>query len=280
MNPMQQLSCLVRDELWQRLQRQSRDGGEPVSHIVNSALANYLGAEAHTLYQVSTSTALVEGIYQGVVRAGTLREHGDLGLGTFENLDGEMVVVGGHVYQVRCDGSVREVGDDVLSPFAAVTRFSPDTLVDLQPCPSFENLLAQLDGLRDSENMFYSIRIDGHFDTMHTRAVCKADRGFRLVNAAAVQPEFKFSDISGTLVGFWTPAYARTLSIPGYHLHFLSADLTRGGHVLGCSGSGLRLQLQRDCNVQIALPETEDFLHGDLGRDPAADLAKAEGAKK
>jgi acetolactate decarboxylase len=100
------------------------------------------------------------------------------------------------------------------------------------------------------------------------------------VNAAAVQPEFKFSDVSGTLVGFWTPAYARTLSIPGYHLHFLSADHTQGGHVLGCSASGLRLQLQRDCNVQIALPETEDFLNGDLRRDPGADLAKAEGAKK
>jgi hypothetical protein len=80
---------------------------------------------------------------------------------------------------------------------------------------------------------------------MHTRAVCKSEKGFRLVNAAAVQPEFKFSDILGTLVGFWTPAYARTLSIPGYHLHFIWADHTRGGHVLGCSGSGLRLQ----CNA-------------------------------
>ena len=50
----------------------------------------------HTLYQVSTATALVEGIYQGAVRVATLREHGDLGLGTFENLDGEMVIVDGH----------------------------------------------------------------------------------------------------------------------------------------------------------------------------------------
>jgi acetolactate decarboxylase len=277
---MQQLSCLVRDELWQTLQRHSKEADEPLSHIVNRALADYLGFEAHTIYQVSTSTALVEGIYQGVVRAGTLRQHGDLGLGTFENLDGEMVVVGGHVYQVRCDASVQEVDDDVLSPFAAVTRFAPDTHTDLRPCPNYENLLAQIDRLRDSENMFYSIRIDGHFATVHARAVCKAEKGFRLVNAAAVQPEFHFSDISGTLVGFWTPAYARTLSIPGYHLHFLSADRTKGGHVLGCSGFGLRLELQRDCNLQIALPETEDFLNGDLHRDPGADLAKAEGVKK
>jgi alpha-acetolactate decarboxylase len=55
----------------------------------------------HTLYQVSTATAL----------------------GTFESLDGEMVVVDGHFFQVRSDGSVREVQHNVLSPFAAGTAF-------------------------------------------------------------------------------------------------------------------------------------------------------------
>ena len=277
---MQQISCLIRDELSDLLHRRSNEAGEPVSHIINSALAAYLGVAAHTLYQVSTSTAIVEGIYQGVVRVGTLRQHGDLGLGTFEDLDGEMVIVGGHVYQVRSDGSVREVGDDVLAPFAVITGFSPDATVELEPCADFGGLLAQIDRLRDSENMFYSMKIDGHFDSMHTRAVGKVEKGVRLVNAAAVQPEFKFSNIEGTLVGFWTPSYARTMSIPGYHLHFLSADRTKGGHVLGCSGSGLRLQLQRDSNVQIALPETEGFMKGDLQRDPADDLSRAEGVRK
>jgi acetolactate decarboxylase len=54
----------------------------------------------HTLYQVSTATALVEGIYQGAVRVGTLREHGDLGLSTFAQLDGEMVLVDGQFFHV------------------------------------------------------------------------------------------------------------------------------------------------------------------------------------
>lgn len=277
---MQQLSCLIRDALWDLLERRSREHDEPISHIVNSALADYLSGDAHTLYQVSTSTALVEGIYQGVVRAGTLREHGDLGLGTFENLDGEMVIVGGHVYQVRGNGSVQEAADDVLSPFAVVTRFSSDVSVDLECCPDYQTLLTRIDRLRDSENMFYSIRIDGHFDTMNTRAVCRVEKGVRLVQAAEVQPEFKFSNVSGTLVGFWTPAYAKALNIPGYHLHFLSADRTKGGHVLGCSGAGMRLQVQRDCDLRVALPETADFLKGDLRRDPAADLATAEGPRK
>ena len=85
----------------------------------------------HTLYQVSTAIALVEGVYQGAVRVGTLREHGDLGLGTFENLDGEMVIVDGQFFQARSDGSVRECNDDVLSPFAVITRFAPDAAVTL-----------------------------------------------------------------------------------------------------------------------------------------------------
>src|SRR5215475_15480042 len=102
----------------------------------------------HTLYQVSTATALVEGIYQGAVRVATLREHGDLGLGTFENLDGEMVVVDGRFFQVRADGSVRECGDDVLTPFAVITRFAPDATVTMDQCPDMSHLTSRFDALR------------------------------------------------------------------------------------------------------------------------------------
>jgi acetolactate decarboxylase len=95
-----------------------------------------------------------------------------------------------------------------------------------------------------------------------------------------VQPEFEFDDVAGTLVGFWTPEYAKTLNVPGYHLHFLSTDHKNGGHLLQCRGSNLRLQIQRGGEYRLALPETEDFLKADLRRDPAADLARAEGERK
>jgi acetolactate decarboxylase len=252
---------------------------EPIAHIVRKALAEYLQVSHHTLYQVSTATALVEGIYQGAVRVGTLREHGDLGLGTFENLDGEMVVVDGIFFQVRGDGSVRECDDDVLSPFAVVTRFVPEAEATLDSCPDLDRLTARFDGMRHSENIFFALRVDGHFDYVHTRAMCRTKEGVPLVQAAAVQPEFEFHDVSGTLVGFWTPEYAKTLNVPGYHLHFVSADRTSGGHLLQCRGTHLHLQIQREGDYRIALPETEDFLKADLRRDPTADLAKAEREK-
>jgi len=234
----------------------------------------------HTLYQVSTATALVEGIYQGAVQIAALREHGDLGLGTFESLDGEMVVVDGHFFQVRSDGSVREVQDNVLSPFAAVTAFSPDQSITLENCPDLSYLTSQFDALRQSDNFFYALRVDGTFDYIHARAMRRTKEGIPLVQAAAVQPEFEFHNISGTLVGFWTPEYAKSLNVPGYHLHFVSAERTQGGHVLQCRGKNLRLQIQREGDYHIVLPETEDFLKANLRRDPTAALARAEGEKK
>lgn len=234
----------------------------------------------HTLYQVSTATALVEGIYQGAVPVGTLRAHGDLGLGTFENLDGEMVIVDGHFFQVRSDGSVSEVEDSTLIPFAAITAFSPDSDVTLGDCPDLAHLTARFDALRRSDNIFFALRVDGQFEYIHARAMRRTTEGVPLVQAAAVQPEFEFHDISGTLVGFWTPEYAKTLNVPGYHLHFISSDRTRGGHLLQCKGKNLHLQIQREGDYHIALPETEDFLKANLRRDPTAALTKAEGERK
>jgi len=274
---MGELNAKISPGLWQALIDYSRQTGEPLGHIVSQALAEYLQLRRHTLFQVSTSTALVEGIYQGAVRVATLREHGDLGLGTFENLDGEMIVVDGQFYQARGDGSVSRCADDALSPFAVVTRFTPETTVTLEHCPDLQGLAARFDELRQTDNIFFALRVDGHFDYIHARAMCRTKEGVPLVQAAAVQPEFEFHDVDGTLVGFWTPAYAKMLNVPGYHLHFLSADRTHGGHLLECRGDRLRLQIQREGDYRIALPETEDFLKADLRRDPAADLARAEG---
>jgi acetolactate decarboxylase len=277
---MPQLECTISCGLWQLVQEHATATRQSVSSIVNRALADYFEAAHHTLYQISTATALVEGIYEGAVRVGNLREHGDLGLGTFEELDGEMVIVDGHFFQVRCDGSVREVDDNILTPFAVITRFTPDTTVALNQCSRMADLKAGFDSLRHSDNVFYALRVDGNFDHVRTRAMCRTENGVPLVEAAAIQPEFDFRNISGTLVGFWTPEYVRTLNVPGYHLHFLSDDRLCGGHLLECSGTNLHLQIQQEGRYEVALPETEDFLKADLRRDPSADLAQAEGGKK
>jgi len=264
----------------QALNARSRQTGEPVAHIVMSSLADTLEVNHSTLFQVSTSTALVEGVYGGVVTIGELKQHGSFGLGTFDGLDGEMLALDGHFYQVLGDGTVREARDDARAPFAVVTEFRAERELVLDHVESFDDLTAQLDRGRDTGNLFFAVRIDGHFSELRTRALCRTPSGVSLVNATADQPEFALTDVSGTAVGFWTPLYARTINVAGWHLHFVTGDRTSGGHVLDCQATDLRVQMQDLADVRIAIPETAAFLQADLSQDPSQELDLAERGRK
>jgi acetolactate decarboxylase len=218
----------------------------------------------------------VEGIYERAVSSKVLLNYGDFGLGTFVNLDGEMVVLDGTVYQVRSDGKVLKVNDDVGTPFAVVMHFSADQDETIDDASSFDSLTKVCDQYRDSNNLFYAFRIDGRFAHIHTRAMKATLDGLPLVKAAAIQPEFDFKDIEGTLVGIWSPQFSSALNVAGYHFHFLSQDRTQGGHLLECSGKNLRVRVQRLNDFHLSLPESEEFLKADLTRDPSKDLAYAE----
>lgn len=270
------LSCRISGSLSRALHDRCRATGESVGHLVRAALADYLQLDHGTLFQVSTAGALVEGLYGGEVTVAALREHGDFGLGTFDGLDGEMVVVDGRFYQVTGDGAVREVEDTARTPYAMVTRFPPGGAVDLDACGDLAALHARLDKLRDSPNVFYAVRVDGEFDAVHTRSVERTEEGVPLVAAAANQREFRLTNVRGTLVGFWSPGYLQTILVPGYHLHFLSADRRAGGHLLGCAGHNLKASVRREADFRLSLPESPSFLHADLTRDPSEDLEKAE----
>lgn len=277
---MRGLHLRLSASLWRALEARQRETGEPLEHIVRSALAEHLGLGHHTLFQVSTSTALVEGIYRGAVTIAELRRHGDFGLGTFEGIDGEMIATGGRFWQVRSDGRVRAARDDASSPFAVVTHFRPERTATLAAAPDLPALLAAFDGLRDSSNLFYALRARGRFARLHTRAMCRTAEGVPLAEAAAHQPEFHLTDVAATAVGFWSPAYARAFEVPGYHLHVLTDDATAGGHLLGGVAAGpLELAVQTLHDLRVALPENESFLRADLSHDPAAALDAAEHAK-
>jgi acetolactate decarboxylase len=243
------------------------------------ALADHMEVPHATLFQVSTSGALVEGISQGVVTVGELKRHGDLGLGAFADLDGEMVVVDGQFWRVRGSGSIREAADSDLAPFAVVTNFRPERSVELASVGSFDDMLRQLDTLRNSNNLFFAVRIDGQFSHVHTRAVCKTEPGVGLVDAAAHQVEFELRAIAGTIVGFWTPEYAKSINIAGWHLHFLTGDRSGGGHLLDVAGSRLKAQVQHLDDLRMAIPESPEFLKADLTGDPGQALYKAERAQ-
>ena len=272
---MKKLEAEIPDSLWHALKHHVKAGSNSVDQVLCDALSTYLEAEPNTLFQVSTASALVAGIYHGTVTLGALRHHGDLGLGTFENLDGELMIVDGECFQACADGVVQQVGDEVLTPFALITKFLPTHEATVN-CSSMDDLKVQYDKLRDSDNLAYALKVTGTFDYVHVRTMCRTDDGVPLVRAAEQQAEFKFENLSGTLVGFWSPEYVKSLNVPGYHLHFLSREHQKGGHLLDCTGRGLKIELQREVAFSVVLPDSAEFRHADFTHDPSEDLRRAE----
>lgn len=273
---MPTLHCNLSQSLMAALQRRAETTGESLDHIVMGALADTLQVDHATLFQVSTSGALVEGVYQGAVTVDKLLAHGDMGIGTFEGLDGEMIVVDGECYSVRPDGHARPASPTELVPFALVCHFEPERSLALAGCQSMAGLQQQLDTLRDTRNTFFAVRLDGTFESMKVRTVLKAEGHETLVETAAKQALFEYRDIPGTLLGFWTPGYAGAIGIPGYHLHFIADDRSVGGHVLDCSAGELSAAIEHVADFRLAIPETAEFLRADLSGNPTAAIDKAE----
>jgi acetolactate decarboxylase len=264
------------NSLLAELNARSNAGQGSVSSLVTEAIAAYLDTPLHTLFQVSTSRSLVAGKYGGVITCAKLLEHGDFGLGTFAGLNGEMIVLDGHIFRIEGSGRISEAHPDDEAPFATVTRFAPTIDELLEATVSFDDLKSHLDKFRRSDNLFYAIRIDGTFTYIKTRAVCPPKPGATLLDAAKAQHEFEFTGGSGTLIGIYSPSFSGAVSVPGYHLHYLSDDRTQGGHLLQIRTENVRLRVQELEDFHVALPETEEFLRADLRHDTSSDLDKAE----
>lgn len=228
------------------------------------------------IYLCAPINALVEGIYEQKIPFTDIKKHGDFGLGTFDNLDGEMIMLDGTIYQMTADGRVYEVDEEGLTPFACVTFYQPLTHDELHEELDYKDFLQWLQALLPSPNIFYAIRIDGVFRHVKLRSVPKQENYRPLVEVAAEQPIFEFTDIEGTLAGFFTPSYMSSLSVPGLHLHFLSADRQHGGHLISCRPGNVQAGVQCISDLHLALPMSLDYLTWDFQRDIAKDLDKAE----
>ena len=230
-----------------------------------------------SLYLCAPVNALVEGIYEEKIPLQELKRHGDFGLGTFNHLDGEMVLLDGRVYQICGNGQVNRITDDsVLTPFAAVTFYHPLSHENLAKEMPYESFLDWLGALLPSPNIFYAIRIDGTFSRMRARSVPRQENYRPLAEAATGQSLFHWQDIQGTLAGFFTPSFLPSVSVPGLHLHFLSDDHGRGGHLLECVPTEVRVGVQMIYHLELSLPSSLDYLTWDFRRDIGADLHKAE----
>ncbi|MDD2901699.1 MAG: acetolactate decarboxylase [Syntrophales bacterium] len=229
------------------------------------------------LFQYATIDALLAGVYDGQLTNGELKKQGNLGLGTFNTLDGEMVVLDGKVYQVKVSGQVHLAPDNGKTPFAAVTTFSPKKSVTLKKAGNLKELTQLIDESLPTKNIFYALKIEGRFARMKTRSVPRQNRPYPpLVKAVEKQAVFEFKNVEGTMLGFRCPVFVKGVNVPGYHLHFLSKDRKAGGHVLDCTVENLTVQIDPIHKFNLVLPSDPDFYRLDLDRDKSVELIKVE----
>ena len=235
-------------------------------------------ADKSGMFQYSTLSALQEGAFDDGLTIGELKKHGNFGIGTFDGLDGEMVLYEGTCWQIKSDGSVKASPDNQTSPFAAAVWFQASSKYDLSSnMTNLKALQDYLDGIIPSRNLFYAVKIAGVFPSIKTRSAPKQSKPYpRLADAFKDQSLFSMTNVSGVIIGFYCPDYARGVNMAGFHLHFISDDRKSGGHLLDCAFSEAKLEIMAIRNYTLKLPANGTFYRTDLSKDKSSELDKIE----
>ena len=233
------------------------------------------------MYQVSTLQALALGYSRAVITVGELLQEGDTGLGTFEDVNGEMIVMDGHCYRADKNGNVTQVPFDMGVPFAAVGKFYGEQQFPLKNMPDIASIREELTKKIEERfglNSMHIVRIEGDFKKVDARSESPY-RSHHLSLKELLnknQTAFIFENISGTLVGVYFPDYMDGINMPGWHLHFLSDDKTKGGHVFDVSVLDAVAKVDKISSIFIDLPKSAAFDTYSLAQNLQAEIKSIE----
>jgi acetolactate decarboxylase len=222
------------------------------------------------IFHYSVLKALDNGVLEGDMTIGQLKKHGDLGLGTYNHMDGEMVVLDGSFYRISQEGKLLNPGDDTLIPYSIVTFYNEDAKFTLEGDITYPSLKAQAAEKLPSLNYFYAFRITGEFEYIKCGGANAQNKPYNrsLNEMLADRPVYVGRNITGTLVGFWCPAYIGDINTAGFHLHFISDDHTLGGHLMEFRAGSLNLGYDIKFDYKIILPDTEIFRDAKFRNEP------------
>lgn len=220
------------------------------------------------VFQVATIGSLYQGVYDSNYSYGELMKHGDFGLGTFLDLNGEMMALDGHFYQMEVKGEppgkLKLVSAKQMTPFAQITFFKPTIHKTLGSISNFQEVENILDIL-PNKDIPYAIRIDGLFKSVNLRSVRKQMKPYRpLVQVVKDGVKYDLQDVKGSLIGFWFPKYWAGIASPAFHFHFVTADHSIGGHVLDFNLKEGQLSIEPLHQIQVYLPNKGIFVNETL----------------
>jgi acetolactate decarboxylase len=233
----------------------------------NAALLTHFG---DTFYQYSIWFGFVNKVFDGDLKVKDLKKRGDVGLGSFDFLDGELVMLDGIPYRVRENGEITIGQDDDEVVYADAAFFSKKEVFSITHNIHFQDLPLLLDKKKRTPHYFYIYKIHGSFKHIKLGGLPRVERPFNegLDVLIPRRPVFEAENISGTLVGFYCPDYIGHINAKGHHFHFISDDKKLGGHVMGFESSNtLEVQVDVKTKYQFDLPVSEDFETVDLTKE-------------
>ena len=233
------------------------------------------------MYQVSTLQALALGYSRAVITVDKLLQEGDTGLGTFEDVNGEMIVMDGNCYRADQNGNVSVVAPETGVPFATVAKLYGEQQFQLENMPDITAIRTEL--TRKIEEVFglnsmHIVRIDGEFEKVDARSEAPYRSHHITLKEVLSQTQeaFIFENIRGSLVGVYFPDYMDGINMPGWHLHFLSEDRSKGGHVFDVSLREGEAKVDKITNIYINLPKEAAFDTYSLKQDLQEEIKSVE----
>ncbi|MBO4779822.1 MAG: acetolactate decarboxylase [Selenomonadaceae bacterium] len=235
--------------------------------------------DKETIYQVALLQSLTLGYFDGTITVKELKTHGDIGIGTFEGLDGELICLDGVVYRANRDCKINVMRDKDTVPFSNVTFFDKDFAIKLNNVAD----KAELEKIfneqvnKHGRNSFYVVKLSGTFKNILVRSESGSKEPYpTLVEALKSQNEVTLQNVDGTIVGLYCPDYMSSLNSTGWHFHFITADKKQGGHVLGLNLSKGEAQFDKTDAFAMNVPKKNNFHALNFNQDLKEDIRKAE----
>jgi len=249
------------------------------------------------IFQFSTVSALIAGLATSGPQAAQLTGYGTHGLGTFTNLDGEMIMLDGKAWHMTTssDGQlpiVKPAGAQQMLPFVQVTKFMPAFRSALSTGFSKDELVDYFAGAggegggTGGPNSFVPFSVTGSFKSVNVRiAGPRSHERENLAEVTARAKKWDLKDVKGTMFGVASPEWMQGVTVGGVHAHFLSdegegsgaQEVRKGGHVLGFeTGEKAVLEWAVTGRYHLGFPGDENWENLDLMADTAG-IRKAEG---
>lgn len=240
--------------------------------IVSNAFPDFI-------YQYSVMDALLAGTFDGNLKLGELKEKGDFGIGTFNRLDGELLLLDGMIYKLRHNGEISKAEDRDSTSLAFVKFFETDTTITMKGKDiTYKQVLAHLDTVLN-RNSLYAIKMYGDFKTMRARAVMAASKPYPELSSyleKGGQQLFAFTQAKGVCAGFLLPPYTARTNVPGIHLHFIADDRKQGGHVFDFTTDALKIEIDEAKGFIVERNTHRLFNAVDLDSDRKKQLESVE----